>query len=256
MTFLEELEGFRADVPPPSPEARAGGRRALTEAVLIERVERDKVGWRPQLVSPGDGRQSQHRSGRLSRRSALRAAAFLAAAAVVIGLLLATPTGRTPATHRLAGRSETSTLPLSRGVNLQLAGYDFTLPAGFQAFDGQCPDASSASSHEMKPHVWKSARAGDRGCVEVLLAAGAATVPPSTDPVPVGSYQGYLVTASPGTTQSSTGETLYVVIPSALGDHYLVLSAVGLTPAQLVAIAEAALPGTPGTTTPCSNSCG
>jgi hypothetical protein len=260
MTFLKELEGFRADVPSPSPEARAGGRRALTEAVRIERVERDKVVRRPQLVSSGDGPQPQPRSGRLSRRAALGAAAALAAAAVLIGLLIATPHGRTPAGHRSAGRSETSTLPLGRGVTLRLAGYDFALPAGFQTFDGQCSNASRASRKELKPHVWKSARAVDGGCVEVevVLAAGTALVPPSAaaEPVPVGSYEGYLLTASPATTQSSTGETLYVVIPSAQGDSYLVLSAVGLTPAQLIAIAEAALPGAAGTTTPCSNNCG
>src|SRR5580658_8685509 len=115
MILLKELEGFRVDVPPPGPEARAGGRRALTEAVRIERVERDKVVRRPQLVSSGAGRQSQRRSGRLSRRSALGAAACLAAAAVVIGLLIATPNGGTPAGHRSAGRSGTSTLPLGRG---------------------------------------------------------------------------------------------------------------------------------------------
>jgi hypothetical protein len=257
MTFLKELKGFRADVPPPSPEARAGGRRALIEAVRIERVERDKVVRCPQLVASCDGPQPQRRSGRLSRRAALGAAACLAAAAVVIGLLIATPNGRTPAGHRSAGRSETSTSPLGRGVTLRLAGYDFALPAGFQAFDGQCSNSSSPDRKELKPH-WKSARASDGGCVEVevVLAAGTAVVPPSAEPVPVGSYQGYLLTASPATTQSSTGETLYVVIPSAQGDSYLVLSAVDLTPAQLIAIAEAALPGAPGTTTPCSNNCG
>jgi hypothetical protein len=268
MILLKELEGFRVDVPPPGPEARAGGRRALTEAVRIERVERDKVVRRPQLVSSGDGPQSQPRSGRLSRRAALGAAAALAAAAAVIGLLTATPNERTPAGHRSAGRSGASTLPLSRGVTLplsrgvtlRLAGYNFALPAGFQTFAGQCPHASSPSRKELKPHVWKSAKAVDGGCVEVevVLAAGTAVVPPSpaAEPVPVGSYQGYLLTASPATTQSSTGETLYVVIPSAQGDSYLVLSAVGLTPAQLIAMAEAALPGAPGTTTPCSNNCG
>ena len=109
--------------------------------------------------------------------------------------------------------------------------------------------------------MWKSARAGDGGCVEVevVLAAGTAVVPPSAaaEPVPVGSYQGYLLTASPATNGvNPTGETLYVAIPSAQGDSYLVLSAVGITPAQLMAIAEAALPGVPGTTMPCSNNCG
>jgi hypothetical protein len=252
---------FRADVPPPSPEARAGGRRALTEAVRIERVERDKVVRRPQRVSSGDGPQPQRRSGRLSRRVALGAAASLAAAAVVIGLLIATPNGRTAAGHPSAGRSETSTLPLSRGVTLRLAGYDFALPAGFQTFDGQCSNASSARRKELKPHVWKSARASDGGCVEVevVLAAGTAVVPPSAaaEPVLVGSYQGYLLTASPATNAvNPTGETLYVAIPSAQGDSYLVLSAVDLTPAQLIAIAEAALPGSPSSTTPCSNDCG
>src|SRR5580658_925353 len=161
MMLLKELEGFRADVPPPGPEARAGGRRALTEAVRIERVERDKVVRRPQLVSSGDGPQSQPRSGRLSRRAALGAAAALAAAAAVIGLLTATPNERTPAGHRSAGRSGASTLPLSRGVTLRLAGYNFALPAGFQTFDGQCSNASSARRMELRPHVWKSARASD-----------------------------------------------------------------------------------------------
>ncbi len=140
--FLKELEGFRADVSSPSPEARAGGRQALTEAVRIERVERDKAVRRPQVVSSGDGRPSQRRSGRLSRRSALGAAASLAAAAVVIGLLIATPNGRTPAGHRSVGSSESSTLPLSRGVTLRLAGYDFALPSGFKTFDGQCSNSS------------------------------------------------------------------------------------------------------------------
>ncbi len=251
MTFLKELEGFRADVTPPSPEARADGRRALTEAVRIERVERDQVVKRPQLASAGVAPQAQRRTGRLSRRAVLGAAVCLAAAAVVIGLLTATPHGRSPFGHRSAGRSETSTLPLSKDVTLRLAGYSFTLPAGFQTFDGRCSNTSSASRKGLKPH-WKSARAADGGCVEVevVLASGTAVVPSAAEPVPVGSYQGYLLTGLRATTHTSTGETLYVVIPSAQGDSYLVLSAVGLTPAQLVAIAEAALPGSPGTTTP------
>jgi hypothetical protein len=256
MTFLKELEVFRANVPPPSPEVRAGGRRALTEAVRIERVERDKVMRCPQLVSPGDRPKPHRQPGRLTRRAALGAAASLATAAVVVGLLIAIPNGRISAGHRSTGGSETSTLPLGGAATLRLAGYNFALPAGFQTFDGQCSNAEGLTSRKLKFHGWKSARASDGGCVQVELAAGTAVVPPSAEPVPVGSYAGYLVTASPGTTQSSTSETLYVAIPSALGDHYLVLSAVGLTPAQLIAIAGAALPGAPGTTAPCSSNCG
>lgn len=261
MTFLKELEGFRADVAPASPEARADGRQALAEAIRRERVGRGDVAVGGLHLAPvSDGRNPPPRSERPSRRVALGAAACLVAAAVVTGLFVAAPSGRAPAVHRSANRAA-STLPLRRGVTLRLAGYDFSLPAGFKAFDGQCSPRSGKSGlrASMTPRVWKTAAAGSGACVEVQLMAGGAVVPPSAQPVEVGAYQGFLVGPVASATESSTSETLYtlyVAVPSAEGNHYLVLSAVGLAPPELMAIAEAALPGSPGGAPPCSHDCG
>jgi len=66
----------------------------------------------------------------------------------------------------------------------------------------------------------------------------------------VGTYQGYVWA------MSATSETLYVEIPAADGDHYLILTALGSSPRELIAIAAAGLPGSAASTAPCSENCG
>ena len=96
-----------------------------------------------------------------------------------------------------------------------------------------------------------AAASADGDCIEIELAAGAADGPPAGALlVQVGTYQGFLWSTS------ATSETLYVDIPAVDGDHYLIFTAVSLSGRELIAIAAAGLPGSPPSTTPCSENCG
>lgn len=134
--------------------------------------------------------------------------------------------------------------PLS-GATFQLAGYHFKTPAGFKASSSSCPGASSGSGPRTVLNGFAAAASADGGCVEAtLLVPGSPSAPDATpadaQPVAVGSYQGYFVA------QGSSGDTLYVELPSAAAPHpYLVLFAQGLTEEQLIAVAVSGLPGSP-----------
>ena len=82
----------------------------------------------------------------------------------------------------------------------------------------------------------RAAASAEGGCLDVTLMAGASLVPPGAEAVVVGPFNGFLVA------EASDQETLYLEIPVANGDRYLVLSAQGMTPAQLLAVARSGFP--------------
>lgn len=165
-------------------------------------------------------------SPRPARRQVPRlrtAFALVAAIAVAAGVVLAT------LSHRSTGLS---------GARIRLAGYTFTTPAGFARSSSSCGSANDFNG-------FAAAASGDGGCLEafVMFSSRGSVIPAGADPVTVGAYQGYLLSA-PGSRQA----TLYVVLPARGGfvkSQALVLDSQGLSEDQLVAIAESGLPQNP-----------
>ena len=122
------------------------------------------------------------------------------------------------------------------GPRIQLAGYHFKTPAGFKPSSVSCGTTTDFNG-------FAAAASADGGCLEafVLMSSRGAAVPTGAEAVNVGAYHGYLVPAG-----GSQQTRLYVVLP-ALGGQWqsLVLLSEGLTPEQLVAIAESGLPQNP-----------
>jgi hypothetical protein len=54
----------------------------------------------------------------------------------------------------------------------------------------------------------------------------------------------------------TTSVTLYVEMPTAAGKQYLLLTATGLSPNQVIAIAKAGLPSSITPVPPCTSDCG
>jgi hypothetical protein len=189
------------------------------------------------------GRASRSRRPRLVLL--LAGVAVLAAAAAVGSLEFG---HSNPAAPQTSGHHH---LALS-GAKIELAGYHFRTPAGYVPSAG-CPQPATAQTGGPNTvvHTMQSAASADGGCLQVALIAGTWTVPSDAQPVSVGSYNGFLVAPA-----NIPRETLFVQIPAAQGDHYLVVAGQGLNVAQLVAIALSGLPSAPGTTTTCAENCG
>lgn len=160
------------------------------------------------------------------RPALLLGAAFIAVALAAVSIEIV---ARGAGHHRLAGRERT----------IALAGYRFRLPAGYSRSSGACQPARLTPGRPMTViYGVRAAASAEGGCLDVTLAAGSPPVPPDVAAVTVGPYTGFLVTQGP------ERETLYLEIPVAGGgDHYLVLSAQGLTSEQLIAVARSGLPG-------------
>ena len=98
-----------------------------------------------------------------------------------------------------------------------------------------------SSSPSAAGNGFAAAASADGGCVEAfyVISTSGSAIPQGATPVDVGSYQGYVV-AQDGADDSA----LYVVLPGP-GKYWqaLLLSAKGLTEAQLVAVAQSGLPG-------------
>lgn len=174
--------------------------------------------------------------------------AVLAAAVAVATVELVHQTNP-PAPRASGGRHLALT-----GPRIKLAGYHFRTPAGYTASTNTCqfsmPPAQQPGTPVPVLHSFSDAASADGGCLEALLIGGGSPVPADATAVAVGSYDGFV--ASRG-----SQESLFVAIPAATGDHYLVLLAQGLTADQLIAIAETGLPsGAALPTTTCSADCG
>lgn len=213
MSELELIEKVLSPAPP-SAEAERDGRALLMEVIENARPQGDRILVRMQ---PG----ARH-------RRAWRYAVPAVAAGVAAGIVLAVVSTAGPShPGRSVGR---------RPVVVKLASYRLTLPRGFALAAASCLATPPGIGPETVPASLQAAASSDGGCLELLIAAGGLVVPPSATQVPVGSQTGYYVAGTDGT------ETLFVAIPAAQGDHYLVLSASGLTESQLIAIGASAFP--------------
>lgn len=202
------------------------------------------------------------RARRWARRSLVGAGAAAAAAIVALGsLALAGGGAGLTAARRTTGTTPhpaaTVTVP-ARRIRIQLAGYRLALPAGYKAVSQNCPALPpnldvNVGVRTLGESPYAAAETGTGSCIEVILAAGPLATPPSgAQEVQVGPYPGYLVT-NPNSLE------LYVDLPSAGGQHAVVLFASGLTADQLIAVAQSGLPPSNNSavrTTPCTSNCG
>jgi hypothetical protein len=225
MDELKTLQRFEARVAAADEVATSVARERLRGAIEFEVANRRRT------------RRRRH------------AAAYVvgAAAAAALAAALAVPSGPTfpaPSTPK-------------HGAVLELASFHFALPSGFVPRDAGCttppsvslPQDGNQAVHQVGANpetvlqAMRSAASADGGCVEVALAAGSDVVPYGATQIAVGTYAGYVSTASNGDL------TLDVAIPAAYGTNYLVLASEGLTQQQLVAIATSGLPDSGGNQT-------
>ena len=253
---LEELKAFRAQVPAASAATWANARSALARAVLTElhldrTIEEPERGVGSPRGAAGEPPRwpARPRSFRRSAGAAALAAGALVAIVIAGTALLAGPSGNPHSVPRT--RASRTTLPRP-APTLRLANYRFRLPAGFKEIDTPCTPTSSPTPGTPVTVLQHFAVAASAvgGCVEAELAAGSATVPDGAKPIQVGDHQGFIASTAP------TTETLYVAVATTDGNHYLVLSGSGLSPAELITIATSGLPGTTGQTQPCTSNCG
>ena len=215
-THLEQLTAARPavldhldDVIDAGEQERILRRILVTERPAGQIADGRRCGWFPKVVA---------------------AAAVAAACAVAIWSIVGS--GASPAGPPTA-------------PTLRLAGYTFHLPRGFAATDAACTPtpAPPAGSPVTPVQSLEIAGSAAGGCIEGEVLSGTDVVPPSASAVQVGSYDGFQATTAAG------NPILYVAIPPATApgeDAYLVLTATGLTPAELVAVAASGLPAQPG----------
>jgi hypothetical protein len=191
------------------------------------------------------------RAHRLTRRRTGAVATAAAAALVATCVLTLARTGAGTPAARQSGASYPAQTAPRPGPAIQLAGYTFTMPAGFTAIAKPCtpmPDQASLPTRGSNPFA--AAASSEGGCLEVSLAAGPAVIPDTAQAIQVGPYQGF-VSHGP-----AANLTLYIEMPAADGHHDLILTARKLSQAQVVAIAKSGLPTTIGPIHPCTKNCG
>jgi hypothetical protein len=209
------------------------------------------------------GRTGSTAAPRRNVRLVLALAGIVIVAAVVAVAALHTGRGSQPVSKGLGHHSRALT-----GATIQLAGYRFRTPAGFER-SSTCDTSPSESGPAPVPRIATAASA-EGGCVDggiaILSGTGGAAailahIPSSAEPVTVGGYHGYFLShASPDGPVDPEKMALYVYIPGAAGPRhleYVVLFSKGLTEEQLVAVAQSGLPASPTSTTQtCTQNCG
>jgi len=197
----------------------AGGQLLAEAELLIDKSE--EVGILEEILA------SERRASVGPRRPravlVLAAVAVLGAAAALASLGIS---GRSPAADALSG------------ARIELAGYHFRTPAGFKESTTPCGQTNDFNG-------FAAAASADGGCLEafVMFSSRGSAIPAGADPVTVGAYQGYFLSAD-----ASQQASLYVVLPAPGGLvkwQALMLDARGLTEDQLVAVAESGLPQNP-----------
>lgn len=252
MDELDELRRSRPDVSPPAVRVRRAAAVDLASAVASERAHgvrtSDRSGSRAsraELSHSGRGHTTS-----VGRPLLAAVACVLAAVALALLLLQVVPGSRPRST---TPHGDLTPRPSSHGeASIVLAGDRFALPAGFKRVAQACQAAlvPSGSGPVTVLGGMEAAASAAGGCVEAELDAGDAVVPSDAEPVGVGSYHGFLEALGP------TSEVLYVAIPAVAGDHYLVVSATGLSPSELIAIIAGGLPSDPGAPVTCTAGCG
>lgn len=196
------------------------GRPVLAHAdALVGRGEQERILERILASGPPSARERRRPFALVLVAAAVVAAAIAALAAGVFGHSTS-PTARTGGNHAVA----------LTGPRIQLAGYHFRTPAGFQDSSTPCGGGATGS--------FSAAASADGGCVEAffMLNTGKYAIAPDARPIEVAGTQGFLV-------RGSDSLTLYAPLPQQ-GEYspYLMLVGKGLTADQLVAIAESGLP--------------
>jgi hypothetical protein len=188
--------------------------------------------------------------------------ALVATLLVGIGTYVAT-TGGAPAPHARPQTSRSSG-SLSGGT-IRLAAATFRLPEGFHSQATQCaPTPAGLDAVRFTGSSYTASAAAGGRCLSTWLGASG-PAPSGSAAVTVGAYQGALAT------DRVTGfSTLYVTIPADLYLHVvsstgganasatldLVLSAKGLSTAELVAIAASGIPTHAASFGTCNSDCG
>jgi hypothetical protein len=213
---------------------------------LVGAKEEDRILER--ILSSGRAAPVPH-----SRRRAMLALAAAGIAATAVALAA---TGGFDRAHPSVAKSAVRPHAALTGQMIALAGYHFRTPAGYTSSDS-CPEPATSrpGSPSTVINSMKAAASAAGGCLQVALIAGASAVPPGVQTSPgaqavaVGAYSGVVASRT-------SGVVLYVKIPAADGDHYLVLVGQGLTADQLIAIAESGLPTSVPPTQTCTTNCG
>lgn len=180
---------------------------------------------------------------RRTRRVAAAMTGAVALALMTVGALALAHIGGGPARSPSREASRSAQLP---PLTVRLAGYRFTLPAGFAIVAHPC-----APGPAQRNGRFAAAASAKSGCIEVFLTAGpAAQIPGNAQAIRIEPYRAFALHGP----QSSV--RLYVKMPALNGRHALVLVARRLTLSQVVAIATAGLPAKIGSGSPCANGCG
>ena len=215
------------------------GRPLLLEAdSLVDDAEENRILKR---ILASDRQTSVRHGPRRRAVLALAGAAVVVAAALAVVATDALGPANQPAVK--TGRHHHVALT---GPRIELAGYRFRTPAGFEASKSSCPERRRArgrqpcSTASRRPHLPREAASRT-----FFLRPGSPSAPDATpadaQPVEVGAYKGYIASAG-----SSDAFTLYVELPAESAPHpYLVLFAQGLTEDQLIAVAVSGLPESP-----------
>jgi hypothetical protein len=192
------------------------------------------------------------RPHQLARRLTGALAAAAATALMAGGVLTLSRTGASSPRPRQSTAARPARTAPRTGPVIRLAGYTFTMPAGFTAIARPCapmPDRTGLPMRGSNPFTAAASSTG--GCLEAVLAAGpAAIIPHSAQPIQVGPYQGFV------SRRPAVSVILYVKMPAAGGNHELILVARRLSAAQVVAIATSGLPATIGPIHVCTKNCG
>jgi hypothetical protein len=166
------------------------------------------------------------------------------------------------ATFALSGGRMPGTAPRvahQRAATFALASYKFRLPAGYTASTDPCSSAQfwgGLHGHQGAPapvpDSSAAAASADGGCLLASLIGGDTTLPANATAVTLGPYAGFVAVAPAGSQKA-----LFVEIPDAAGNHYLLLMSQALTTQQLITVAESGLPaGVPRPGQACATNCG
>jgi hypothetical protein len=195
---------------------------------------RQALARRAAEVPPAAARRLRHRDyrPRHHNRAGVAAAGLVSAALAASGgaYLAGMTAGGAGHAHRSAGT------PRLAHATVTLAGYRFTLPAGFKTTAAPCAVHVRGLHGAPAPGSrWFAAGAAAHlGCVEAVLTAATLTPPPEATPVHIGRYQGYLL-------DTPQPITLYVRLPAAGHHRWLVIAAKHLSAAEVSQMAARAL---------------
>ena len=156
-----------------------------------------------------------------------------AALVVAFGALAVTELGSGSTSPQQDPSSPSSPAFAVHGASLRLAGFTFQLPTGFTPVASSCQTAPACVGPILPmagSDPFAAAASARGGCIEAELAIGSCAVPANARMIQIGPYQGFLSTGA------SSRVDVYVEIPTASGDHDLILTSTRRTSADGVLI--------------------